>query len=100
MDYNVTQNLRVFGHYINNTQPVVNVYGSFVLGESVPLDKIAVPTPGFSYAGGATYIINPTMTNEVNIGMTKNTINIFAEGNILTRTHSGVNLPLLYPNAV
>jgi hypothetical protein len=32
MDYNVTQGLRVFGryihgHYINNVQPVVNVYG-------------------------------------------------------------------------
>jgi hypothetical protein len=100
MDYNVTQNLRVFGHYINNTQPVVNVYGSFVLGETVPLDKIAVPTPGYSYAGGATYIISPTMTNEVNIGMTKNTINIFAEGTALTAAGSGVNLPLLYPSAV
>jgi hypothetical protein len=43
MDYNVTQSLRVFGHYINNVQPVVNVYGAFVLGETVPLDKINVP---------------------------------------------------------
>ena len=25
MDYNVTQNLHVFGHWINNIQPVVNV---------------------------------------------------------------------------
>jgi hypothetical protein len=100
MDYNVTQNLRVFGHYINNTQPVVNVYGAFVLGENIPLDKINVPTPGFSYAGGATYIINPTMTDELNIGMTKNTINIFETGNTLTAAGSGVNLPLLYPSAV
>jgi hypothetical protein len=100
MDYNVTQNLRVFGHYINNTQPVVNVYGAFVLGENVPLDKINVPTPGYSFAGGATYVINPTMTDEFNMGMTKNTINIFETGNTLTAAGSGVNLPVLYPNAV
>jgi hypothetical protein len=100
IDYNATQNIRVFGHYINNTQPVTNVYGAFVLGENVPLDKINVPTPGYSFAGGATYIINPTMTDELNIGMTKNTINIFETGNTLTTTGSGVHLPVLYPNAV
>ena len=100
MDYNVTQNLRVFGHYINNTQPVTNVYGAFVLGETVPLDQINVDTPGYSFAGGATYIISPTMTDELNIGMTKNSINIFETGNTLTSAGSGVNLPLLYPNAV
>jgi hypothetical protein len=100
MDYNVTQSLRVFGHYINNTQPVVNVYGAFVLGETVPLDKINVDTPGYSFAGGATYIINPTMTDELNIGMTKNSINIFETGNTLTSAGSGVKLPLLYPGAV
>jgi hypothetical protein len=100
VDYNVTQNLRVFGHYINNIQPVVNVYGAFVLGETVPLDKIHVNTPGYSVAGGATYIINPTMTDELNIGMTKNSINIFETGNTLTSAGSGVKLPLLYPGAV
>jgi hypothetical protein len=100
MDYNATQNLRIFGHYIKNIQPVTNVYGAFVLGENVPLTPINVPVPGISFAGGATYVINPTMTDEFNMGMTKNTINIFESGNVLTRTASGVTLPLLYPNAV
>ena len=100
MDYNVTQNLRVFGHWINNIQPVVNVYGAFVLGETVPITKINVPTPGKSVAGGATYIVNPTMTDELNVGFTNNTINISEQGNKLTRTASGINLPLLYPGAV
>jgi Carboxypeptidase regulatory-like domain len=99
MDYNVTQNLHVFGHYINNLQPVVNVYGAFVLGETVPLTGINVVTPGYSFAGGATYVISPTLTNEFNLGMTKNSINIFEQGNILTVAGSGVNLPLLYPSA-
>jgi hypothetical protein len=100
MDYNATQNLRIFGHYIKNIQPVVNVYGAFVLGENIPLDKINVPIPGISFAGGATYVISPTMTDEFNMGMTKNTINIFETGNTLTAAGSGVNLPILYPSAV
>jgi hypothetical protein len=99
-DVNATQNIRVFGHYIRNVQPVVSPYGSFVLGENVPLTTINDPTPGISFAGGVTWIISPTMTNELNIGMTKNQIDIFESGNVLTRTTSGVALPLLYPNAV
>ncbi len=43
LDYNITQNLRVFGHYINNVQPNVLPYGSFVLGPTVPITNIADP---------------------------------------------------------
>jgi hypothetical protein len=100
MDYNVTQNLHIFGHWINNIQPVVNVYGAFVLGENIPIDGISVNTPGYSFAGGGTYVISPTLTDEFNLGMTKNSIFIGEVGNKLTTAGSGVNLPLLYPNAV
>ncbi len=100
VDYNVSDKLRVFGHYIRNVEPVSSVYGAFVLGENLPLDQIQNPTPGYSVAGGATYILSPTMTNEFNIGLTNNRIDIFETGNTLTRTQTGVNLPLLYPGAV
>jgi outer membrane receptor protein involved in Fe transport len=99
-DYNITDKLRVFGHYIKNVQPVTDVYGSFVLGENIPLDSIQDPTPGYSVAGGATYVVNPTMTDEFNIGLTNNRIDIFETGDTLTRTATGINLPLLYPGAV
>ncbi|HMF75387.1 MAG TPA: carboxypeptidase regulatory-like domain-containing protein [Bryobacteraceae bacterium] len=100
LDYNVTQKLHVFGHYIYNAQPIVYPYGSFVLGINVPITPINYPNPGYSWATGATYIINPTMTNEFNMGVTHNSIDIVQQGTALTRTTSGINLPLLYPNAV
>jgi hypothetical protein len=100
VDYNINDKLRIFGHYIRNVQSVTNVYGAFVLGENIPLDNIQNPTPGISFAGGATYVLSPTMTNEFNIGLTKNQIDIFETGNTLTRTATGINLPLLYPGAV
>ena len=100
MDYNVTSNVRVFGHYINNSQPFTYPYGSFVLGINVPVVPIQYLNPGYSWASGATWILGPRTTNEFNMGVTHNSINIDESGKALTRTASGVNLPLLYPNAV
>jgi hypothetical protein len=100
LDGNVTQNLRVFGHWIGNHTDILSPYGSFVLGPSVPIANILDTRPGKSIAAGATWIINPTMTNEFNWGFTKNTIDITETTNVLRRTTSGINLPLLYPNAL
>lgn len=100
IDYNITSNLRIFGHFINNSQPFTYPYGSFVLGINVPVVPIEYLNPGNSYAGGMTSVLSPTMTNEFNVGITHNSITIDETGNTLTRTNSGVNLPLLYPGAV
>ncbi len=100
LDYNVTNSLRVFGHWIDDQQPTVAPYGSFVLGLTVPITSIANPIPGRSFAAGATWTISPTMTNEVNWGFTHNSILIDEAGQVLRRTTSGINLPVLYPSAV
>lgn len=100
IDYNASQNIRIFGHWIGNVFPQVLPYGSFVLGPTVPVTNITDTRPGHSFATGVTWVITPTMTNEANWGFTKNNINIFESGNVLRRKTSGVTLPLLYPNAV
>ena len=66
IDYNLTEKFRVFGHYIDNRQPTVAPYGSFVLGLNIPITPIANPVPGNSVAAGATWTISPTTTNEFN----------------------------------
>jgi hypothetical protein len=99
LDYNLTPNLRLFGHWIDDQQPTVAPYGSFVLGLTVPITNIANPVPGRSFAAGATWIINPSMTNELNWGFTHNSILIDESGQVLRRTTSGITLPLLYPSA-
>lgn len=100
IDYNASEKVRLFGHYINNAQPFVYPYGSFVLGINVPVVPIEYLNPGYSWASGGTWIISPTMTNEFNFGVTHNSIDIDEVGNKLTRTASGITLPLLYPSAV
>ena len=99
VDYNITDNLRVFGHWVDNQQPTVAPYGSFVLGLTLPIAPIANPVPGRSFAAGATWVISPSMTNEVNWGFTHNSILIDEVGDALTRTKTGITLPLLFPSA-
>jgi hypothetical protein len=100
IDYNVTSKLRVFGHFLNNSNTYLSQYGSFVLGSNTPLSPIQYANPGYSWLIGSTYIFTPTLTNEFNIGTSHNSILIDETTNAYTRTASGVNLPLLYPKAV
>ncbi|MBV8844350.1 MAG: carboxypeptidase regulatory-like domain-containing protein [Bryobacterales bacterium] len=99
LDYNATDRVHLFGHWINDQQPNVTPYGSFVLGLNVPLAQVSNPQPGRSVAGGATLILSPTMTNEINVGSSHNANNIDEATNVLRRSTTGINLPVLYPNA-
>ena len=101
LDYNVTERVRVFGHYIKDISNQIIPYGTWVLGINPPIATIAEPIPGNSLAGGATFMITPTLTNEFNLGYTNNSINIYAPNNGLSQsTLFGSNpLPVLYPDA-
>jgi hypothetical protein len=101
LDYNITEKVRVFGHYIKDIQNMGIPYGTWVLGINPPIYPIVEPIPGNSLAGGLTYVITPTLTNEFNIGYTNNSINIMAQDNGLNQSLLGSNpLPVLYPSAV
>ena len=100
VDYNATSKIRVFGHYINNYNTWAGDYGTWILGTNLPIDPIQYANPGYSWASGMTYVISPTMTNELNVGSSNNSILIAYTTDAFSRTKSGVNLPVLYPNAV
>ncbi len=100
LDYNLTERIRVFGHYIKDISNAGIPYGTWVLGINPPIAPISEPIPGNSLAGGMTFMITPTMTNEFNLGYTNNSINIFAPNNGLGQSLLGSNpLPVLYPSA-
>jgi hypothetical protein len=102
IDYNATDKLRVWGHFINNNNIFTSPYGSFVLGSNVGILPINDGRPGKSLGLGATYIISPKMTAEFTFGRGRNDILIEpADGsNALSRATTGATLPLLYPGAV
>jgi hypothetical protein len=100
IDYNLSSKMRVFGHYIQNSNTYKVVYGSWVLGTNLPIAPVAFENPGSSWAVGSTYILSPTMTNEFNVGTSHNRILIDYTTNAIQRSTTGINLPVLYPSAV
>ncbi|MBC7926497.1 MAG: hypothetical protein H7039_12645, partial [Bryobacteraceae bacterium] len=102
VDYNITSNMRVFTHYINNKNSTTTPYGSFVLGSNLPLIPITDARPGKSFAAGFTTLLSPVMTNEFTFGYGKNDILIAptAGASVLSKQTTGIDLPVLYPSAV
>lgn len=102
IDYNLSDTLRLWGHYINNNNLFTSPYGSFVLGSNLGIININDGRPGKSYASGLTWVVSPVMTTEFTFGFGRNDILIEpSEGDTpLTRSGTGINLPLLYPDAV
>jgi len=99
-DYNLSSKWRLFGHYLHNSDSVTSAYGSFVLGSGFPLVPVTDSRPGYSMVVSASAALSPTLTNETNVGFGKNIIHIDAVGDGLSRTKTGINIPLIYPNAV
>jgi hypothetical protein len=101
-DYNLTDKLRVWGHFINNKNSTTTPYGSFVLGSNLPSIPITDARPGKSLGLGFTWLLSPTSTNEFTFGRGRNDILIApaAGPTALSRAATGATLPVLYPSAV
>jgi hypothetical protein len=99
-DYNLSDKWRIFGHYLHNADSVTSAYGSFVLGSGFPLVPVTDSRPGYSLVVSASAALSPTLSNEFNWGFGKNIIHIDAVGDGLSRTKTGINIPLIYPKAV
>jgi hypothetical protein len=100
VDYNISSNWRMFSHFLHNFDSVTSAYGSFVLGSGFPLVPITDSRPGRSLMFSVTGAISPTLTNEATWGFGKNIIHIDPVNDGLTRAKTGINIPLLYPDAV
>jgi hypothetical protein len=105
IDYNMTSNLRIFAHWIKNVNPITSPYGQYsgtnAITSNVPLTPVVQDLPGWGPQIGATWIINATTTNEFNIGASHHNQNIYPQSNnFLTRTTTGISLPVLTPGAI
>ncbi|HUI80015.1 MAG TPA: carboxypeptidase regulatory-like domain-containing protein [Bryobacteraceae bacterium] len=101
VDANLSDRMRIYGTFINNANTSVNPYGGVIaFGQNVPITPGRNATPGYEYAFGHTWIISPTLVNEFTAGASHNSLNSSPANDNLTRTASGVDLPLLFPSAV
>ncbi len=99
-DWNLSSKWKLYSRYLHNKDGVTSAYGSFVLGSGYPLVPITDIRPGYNWSVSATATLSPTMTNEATFGIAHNQIDINAVNDGLTRAKTGINIPMLYPNAV
>jgi hypothetical protein len=105
IDYNLSSSVRIFGHWIRNVNPITGRYGEYpntnAIDANVPIVPVVQDIPGWAPEIGATWIINPTTTNEFNIGASHHNQSVYpVTQSALTRTSTGVNLPVLTPGAI
>src|SRR5712692_3678360 len=99
-DWNISDKWKLYTRYLQNKDGVTSAYGSFVLGSGYPLVPITDIRPGYNYSVSATATLSPTMTNEATFGVAHNQIDVNAVNDGLTRTKTGIHIPMLYPDAV
>ena len=101
VDYNITDKWRAYVRVIRSDQTQNNPYGRADSGNNLALTPFYAPTFGWSVSANITTIINPTLTNELQLGKAKNGIpgNAPPAGSPYYRSVSHITIPLLYPNA-
>jgi hypothetical protein len=101
VDYNLSDKWRFFVRGLNSKQTQNVPYGRADTANNLALTPFYAPTYGWSITANAATIITPTLTNEFQFGYTVNGIpgNPPVSGSPYYRSVSGINVPLLYPDA-
>jgi len=103
VDYNVSQNHRFFARYIRNSTYRRLPCGSQVGGNNnLCLSSLDDQAGSYAISGNLTSLLSPTMTNELLYGYNNNFGPISPphdSNSPFYRAASGLNIPLLYPNA-
>jgi len=94
IDHNFNSKFSVYGHWVD--EQISQTFGtSMWSGDNVPTASNSFGNPSFSGVIHTTYVISPTLLNEVALNYNGNRINIVPAGNI-TRP-AGYNTPELFP---
>jgi hypothetical protein len=99
-DYQINSNNRLSVRWIHNYDDQQFAYGTTTASWNWPLTKTdRMNGPGNVQTISLTQTISPTIVNEIIFGVGLGGVTIAPEGTAASRTTSGINTPLLYPNA-
>ena len=98
-DWNISNNWKASGRVNLNKQDTMQQQGLNV-NNVIGISPFHAQRGGIGSSGSLVTIINPTLTNEVNYGNTRNWLpNVIESDSKYLRANSGITLPLLYPTA-
>jgi hypothetical protein len=98
-DWNINDHFKFFFRLLQNAENLVQS-GGLNVNNTTGVGSFQSLRGTISGAGNLTIIITPTLTNEFDYGNSRNWLpNVPYTGSGYLRSKTGVNLPLLYPNA-
>lgn len=100
VDYNISNNWRVYFRLLRNTTNGLAPYGGLNSGNNLGISAFRMPNGAYYPMGNVTTIISPTLTNEFSYSNGRNylPVEIGADGGYL-RSKTGLNIPLPFSNA-
>ncbi len=99
-DYQIDSNTRLSLRWIHNYDDQQFAYGTTTASWNWPLTNTdRMNGPGNVQTASVTRNFGPTLVNEFIFGVGLGGVTIAPEGTAATRSASGINTPLLYPNA-
>jgi hypothetical protein len=100
IDYLINDKNRLAGRFINNYDDQILAYGTTTLSDNFPtLGAANRSGSGYNMALTLTSTITPTLINEAIFGHGIFTTNIVAATDGYSRAKTGINTPLLFPQA-
>jgi hypothetical protein len=100
VDYVLNDKNRIYGRFIHNYDDQILTYGTTTLSDNFPtLGPVNREGTASNYAATWTYSITPTLINEAIFGHGTFVTNIVASTNGFSRAATGINTPLLFPDA-
>jgi len=103
MDYQVSDNWRITGRYMNTKEEILQAYGTTWAGNGS--NELPTPVlfdhPGSNYMLSTTGILNETTSVELSWGRARNALNYELQLDSLRRANAGTGgIPYLFPDAV
>jgi hypothetical protein len=100
MDWQMSKNMRLSGRWVHNYDAQQFAYGTTTASWNFPLTVTERRNgPGTTLSFTLSQILSPTMTNEFVYGAGRGGVTIAPADDKATRSSTGVNTPLLFPDA-
>lgn len=98
-DYNINDKWRAYGRYVRSADETKMAYGQWNASYNIPLAPMSFGAPGWSYVFNVTTIINPTLTNEIVFGSSRNDLHIYPVDDTWNRSKLNLSYKMPYPSA-
>ncbi len=97
IDYRINERHTVYGRYIHDKYDLIDPFGTFINSAlpTIPTNRLR---PGTSYQAGHTWMLRPTLINELKVNASWNGQRIPPVGDAWKRETYGFTFQQLYPN--